>query len=64
MANLINLEQVSKSYGLITLLDKVSLGVQTGQRIGIVGVNGGGKTTLLEVLSGLEAPDSGRVSQQ
>ncbi|MGX1739201.1 ABC-F family ATP-binding cassette domain-containing protein [Corynebacterium flavescens] len=62
MANLINLEQVSKTYGLQTLLDGVSLGVQTGDRIGIVGVNGGGKTTLLEVLSGIEPPDAGRVS--
>ncbi|WP_141758270.1 ATP-binding cassette domain-containing protein, partial [Corynebacterium sp. HMSC068G04] len=62
MANLINLENVTKSFGLKTLLDGVSLGVQTGDRIGIVGVNGGGKTTLLEVLTGIESPDSGRVS--
>lgn len=62
MANLINLENVSKTWGLKTLLDSVSLGVQTGERIGIVGVNGGGKTTLLEVLTGIEPPDSGRVS--
>ena len=62
MANLINLESVSKTWGLKTLLDGVSLGVQTGERIGIVGVNGGGKTTLLEVLTGIEPPDSGRVS--
>ena len=62
MANLINLENVSKTWGLKTLLDGVSLGIQTADRIGIVGVNGGGKTTLLEVLTGIEAPDSGRVS--
>ena len=62
MANLINLENVSKTWGLKALLDGVSLGVQTGERIGIVGVNGGGKTTLLEVLTGIEPPDSGRVS--
>ena len=62
MANLINLENVTKSFGLKTLLNGVSLGVQTGDRIGIVGVNGGGKTTLLEVLTGIESPDSGRVS--
>ncbi|MFF0147986.1 ATP-binding cassette subfamily F protein uup [Amycolatopsis sulphurea] len=63
MANLVNLESVSKSYGVKPLLDKVSLGVAEGQRIGVVGLNGGGKTTLLEVLSGLSEPDSGRVSQ-
>ena len=62
MANLINLENVSKTWGLKTLLDEVSLGVQTGDRIGVVGLNGGGKTTLLEVLTGIEPPDEGRVS--
>ena len=62
MANLINLENVSKSWGLKTLLDKVSLGVQSEDRIGVVGLNGGGKTTLLEVLTGIEPPDEGRVS--
>ncbi|MGV0341423.1 ABC-F family ATP-binding cassette domain-containing protein [Corynebacterium mastitidis] len=62
MANLINMEGVSLSYGLKTLLDGVSLGVQSGDRIGVVGLNGGGKTSLLEVLTGLAAPDSGRVS--
>ncbi|MGW4243469.1 ABC-F family ATP-binding cassette domain-containing protein [Nocardia sp. NPDC004722] len=64
MANLINLESVSKSFGIAPLLDNVSLGVQEGERIGVVGLNGGGKTTLLEVLTGLEEPDSGRVSRR
>ncbi|WP_054816186.1 ABC-F family ATP-binding cassette domain-containing protein [Nocardia arizonensis] len=63
MSNLINLEQVSKSFGVRPLLDTVSLGVHAGERIGVVGLNGGGKTTLLEVLTGLEEPDSGRVSR-
>lgn len=62
MVNLINLENVDKSFGLKTLLHKVSLGVQTGDRIGVVGINGGGKTTLIEVLTGVEQPDAGRVS--
>ena len=61
--NLVNMEQVSKTYGVKPLLDRVSLGVAAGERIGVVGLNGGGKTTLLEVLSGLEQPDSGRVSR-
>jgi len=63
VANLINLEQVSKSFGIKPLLDSVSLGVNEGERIGVVGLNGGGKTTMLEVLAGLEEPDSGRVSR-
>ena len=62
MVNLINLENVDKSFGLKTLLHKVSLGIQSGDRIGVVGLNGGGKTTLIEVLTGVEQPDAGRVS--
>jgi ATP-binding cassette subfamily F protein uup len=64
MANLLNLEHVSKSYGIRPLLSDVSLGVGAGDRIGIVGRNGDGKTTLLEVMSGIEEPDTGRVSRQ
>ena len=63
MTNLVNLESVSKSYGIRPLLSGVSLGVAEGDRIGVVGLNGGGKTTLLEVLAGLQEPDAGRVSR-
>lgn len=62
MANLINAENISLNYGLKTLLDGVSLGIQEGERIGVVGLNGGGKTSLLEVLTGLIEPNAGRVS--
>ncbi len=62
MANLLNLEKVTKSYGVRILLDEVSLGVGEGERIGIVGRNGDGKTTLLNLMAGRETPDSGRVS--
>jgi ATP-binding cassette subfamily F protein uup len=61
-ANLVNLEGVSKAYGTTTLLDRVSLGVAAGERIGVVGPNGGGKTTLLRVLTRREPPDAGRVT--
>ncbi|MGF9755130.1 ABC-F family ATP-binding cassette domain-containing protein [Microvirga sp. 0TCS3.31] len=63
MANLINLERVSKSYGVRPLLDNVSLGISLGERVGVVGRNGDGKTTLLEVMTGIEQPDTGRVSR-
>ncbi|MGB3437749.1 MAG: ABC-F family ATP-binding cassette domain-containing protein [Actinophytocola sp.] len=63
MVNLVNLETVAKSYGVKPLLDGVSLGVGAGDRIGVVGLNGGGKTTLLEVMAGIEPPDDGRVSR-
>ncbi|GAB2947120.1 ABC-F family ATP-binding cassette domain-containing protein [Nonomuraea fastidiosa] len=60
--NLVNLESVSHAYGPKPLLTDVSLGVEEGDRIGVVGRNGGGKTTLLSVLSGTLRPDSGRVT--
>jgi ATP-binding cassette subfamily F protein uup len=62
MANLVNLETVAKSYGTTTVLDGVSLGIGEGERIGVVGRNGGGKTTLLRLVTGAEQPDSGRVT--
>ncbi len=61
-ANLVNLEKVTKSYGVRILLDEVSLGVGQRDRIGIVGRNGDGKTTLLNLMAGRETPDGGRIS--
>ena len=63
MANLVSLERVHKAYGIRPLLDDVSIGVGAGERIGVVGRNGDGKTTLLRVLAGLEEPDEGRVAR-
>ncbi len=62
MANLVNLEDASKAYGTTVVFDAVSLGIAAGERIGVVGRNGGGKTTLLRMITGVEAPDSGRVT--
>ena len=62
MANLINVERATVGYGTRTLLDAVSLGVDEGDAIGVVGRNGDGKTTLLQVLTGTHEPDSGRVT--
>jgi ABC transport system ATP-binding/permease protein len=61
VANLVNIEAVSKAYGTRTLLDGVSLGLAEGDRIGVVGRNGGGKSTLLKLLAKQVQPDSGRV---
>ncbi|GAA0383336.1 ABC transporter ATP-binding protein [Acrocarpospora corrugata] len=60
--NLVNLESVSHAYGPKPLLAGVSLGVEEGDRIGVVGRNGGGKTTLISIIAGELKPDSGRVT--
>jgi ATP-binding cassette subfamily F protein uup len=61
--NIINIEGVFKAFDIRPLLINVSLGVAEGERIGIVGRNGGGKSTLLKVLAELEPPDEGRVTK-
>jgi ABC transport system ATP-binding/permease protein len=64
--NLVNLESVTAHVpgdASRVLLDAVSLGVEQGERIGVVGLNGGGKTTLLDIIIGTRAPDGGRVSR-
>ncbi len=63
MANLISVERASLALGTAQVLDEVSLGVLGGDRIGVVGRNGGGKTTLLRVLAGHLEVDSGRVTR-
>ncbi|RFS84658.1 ABC transporter ATP-binding protein [Actinomadura spongiicola] len=60
--NLINLENVAKAYGPKPLLDAVSLGLDEGDRVGVVGRNGGGKSTLVSVLARETEPDDGRVT--
>ena len=61
--NVVNLEEVSKTFDIKELLVAVSLGVSEGDRIGIVGRNGSGKSTLMKVMAGIEPTDSGRVTK-
>ncbi|MGP0025952.1 MAG: ABC-F family ATP-binding cassette domain-containing protein [Streptosporangiaceae bacterium] len=63
MVNLISAEKMTKAFGERRLLDAVSLGVATGDRIGVVGRNGAGKSTLLALLAGAAEPDSGRIAR-
>ena len=63
MANLISVEKADLSLGTTHLLDEVSLGVLTGDRIGVVGRNGGGKSTLLRVLADRQQIDDGRIAR-
>jgi ABC transport system ATP-binding/permease protein len=57
--NLLNLKSVDKGYGSRSVLRDITLGVAAGERIGIVGENGGGKSTLLRLIAGVEEPDAG-----
>ncbi len=63
MANLISVERAGLALGTTLVLDAVSLGVGGGDRIGVVGRNGGGKTTLMRVLCGEREVDDGRVAR-
>ncbi len=62
MANLVSVERASLALGTTHILDGVSLGVSSGTRVGVVGRNGGGKSTLLRVLAGFQQVDEGRVT--
>lgn len=57
--NLLTLEGISKSYTERMLFHKISLGINEGDKIGVIGINGTGKSTLLKIISGLEEPDEG-----
>jgi ATP-binding cassette subfamily F protein uup len=61
--NLVNLKAVGKGYASRTVLEDVTLGIEAGDRIGIVGRNGDGKSTLMRLIAGLEQPDSGAVTR-
>ncbi|EOX92290.1 General control non-repressible 5 isoform 3, partial [Theobroma cacao] len=57
----VKLENISKSYKGVTVLKNVSWEVKKGEKVGLVGVNGAGKTTQMRIITGLEEPDSGNV---
>lgn len=62
--NILNIEHVSKIFGEKTIFDDVSFGIQEGDKIGIIGINGTGKTTLFRMIAGVEEPDSGQIIKQ
>ena len=59
--NIINIEHISKVFGEKQVFDDISCGIHRGDKIGIIGINGTGKTTLLKIIAGLEEPDQGQV---
>src|SRR5579872_5009928 len=58
---LLRIENLSKSFGAITVAEKINLTITEGDALGIIGPNGAGKTSLFNLISGTLAPDSGRV---
>jgi ATP-binding cassette subfamily F protein uup len=64
MSTIINATDVTVRYNERAILDSATLAIDEGQRIGLVGRNGCGKTTFLKILAGLQAPDSGDVTRR
>ncbi|MBF8982075.1 ABC-F family ATP-binding cassette domain-containing protein [Lutibacter sp. B2] len=60
--NLLSVENLSKSYGEKTLFEIDSFGIGEGEKIGVIGINGTGKSTLLKVLVGMDTPDTGKIT--
>ncbi|WP_461205803.1 ABC-F family ATP-binding cassette domain-containing protein [Clostridium sp. DL1XJH146] len=62
--NLLTLENLSKSYSEKILFDNISLNINEGDKIGLIGINGTGKSTLLKVIAGMEWSDSGNITKK
>src|SRR5262249_47564996 len=59
---LLQIQNLTKTYGAATILHEVTLSVNPGERVGLVGANGAGKTTLLRIMAGVESADAGAVT--
>ena len=57
------IENISKSYSVKTLLNNISFGISEGEKIGIIGINGTGKSTLLKIIAGIENPETGQITK-
>jgi ATP-binding cassette subfamily F protein uup len=64
MSTIISASEITVRYGDCAVLDATTLGIQQGERLGLVGRNGAGKTTFLRILAGLQSPDRGEISRQ
>lgn len=62
--NILNIEHIHKIFGDKVIFDDVSCGIQEGDKVGIIGINGTGKSTLLKMIAGVEEPDSGQIVRQ
>lgn len=64
MMNILNIEHISKIFGEKVIFQDASFGIQEGDKVGIIGINGTGKSTLLKMIAGEEEPDSGQIIRQ
>jgi len=62
MPPIVTATEVSRAYGARVVLDRVSVAIEAGERVGLLGANGSGKSTLAKMLAGIEAPDTGTVA--
>ena len=62
--NLLNIEHIHKVFGEKVIFDDVSFGVHEGDKIGIIGINGTGKSTLLKIIAGVQEADGGQIVKQ
>lgn len=62
--NIINIEHIHKVFGEKVIFENASFGIHEGNKIGIVGINGTGKTSLLRMIAGIEEPDQGQIIRQ
>ena len=62
--NYISVENISKSYGELTLFENLSFGINKGQKIALIAKNGAGKTSILNIIAGLDTPNQGQVSSR
>lgn len=60
--NILSMENITKSYGDRLLFDNASFYLAEGEKVGIIGINGTGKSTLLKIMAGLEESDEGNVT--
>lgn len=60
--NLLSVEQISKSYGDLVLFEDLSFGLNSGQKVALIAKNGSGKTSILNIISGVDVPDTGMVN--